>query len=104
MQTGSERLKEGPSDLNPTAILRSRYFLTLQVRKPKLKLVKRLAQDHIACMWQSLDLNPGLWSSKLRCMPTCFKELALAPATLRESLQPVSGTSLLQVWAPQRAA
>lgn len=90
--------------LTLTAVLGSGYFLIVQVRKPRLKMVKRLAQDHVTFKWQGPDLNPGLWNSKPWCMPACVGELAWAPAALPGSLQPTSGTSLLQGRALQRAA
>lgn len=67
-------------------------------------MVQRLAQEHIPFRGQSLDLNPGLWNSKPRCMPTCSGELAVAPVTLLESLQPVPGISRLQGRALRGAA
>lgn len=94
----------GSCDLNLHSSTRKWILPHLQVRKAKPKMVKRLAREHIPFKGQSLDLNPGLWNSKPRCMPTCSGELAVAPVTLPESLQPVSGISLLQGRALRSAA
>lgn len=69
-----------------TAVRGSSRFLILQVRRPRLRMVRSLAQCHVTVSWQSPDLSPSLCTSKLRACPPASGARS-APATLQASSQ-----------------